>query len=116
MSDAEFWIEFKEIANKYQVFPIPADYDMEEQINVHVKDLSALVSMHVGLVSRVMGTDAASMTDEIQIFTHLFLSKYNQLDEKIGCDSPLKSDSSKSDGAIIRRKKYAHVAQPCRRH
>ena len=53
---------------------------------------------------RVMGTDAANMTDEIQIFSHLFLSKYNQLDEKIVCDSPLESDSSKSDRAIIRRK------------
>ena len=46
LSDAGFWIEFEEIANKYQVFPIPADYNMEEQINVHVKDLSALVSKH----------------------------------------------------------------------
>ena len=79
LSDAEFWIEFEEIANKYQVFPIPVDYNMEEQINVHVKDLSALVSMHVGLVSRVMGTDAANTTDDIQIFSHLFLSKYHQL-------------------------------------
>jgi len=104
LTDEEFRKEFEEIANKYQVFPIPADYDIEEQVNVHVKDLSALVSMHVGLVSRVMGTDAANMTDEIQIFTHLFLSKYNQLDEKICCDSPLESDSSKSDRAIIRRK------------
>ena len=67
---------------------------MEEQINVHVKDLSALVSMHVGLVLRVMGTDAANMTDEIQIFSHLFLSKYHQLDENIVSDSQLESDSS----------------------
>ena len=104
LTDEEFRKEFEEIANKYQVFPIPADYNIEEQVNVHVKDLSALVSMHVALVSRVMGTDAANMTDEIQIFTHLFLSKYNQLDENICCDSPLESDSSKSDRAIIRRK------------